>query len=96
MLDRIETVVSMTLLLAVGGTALAGPEQRSRPAVRDGEVRSPLPRWREGGTPPVSPDQALYPYAVTSEANLQAPTSGVIASPQPRQTRRAAQPPRAH
>jgi agmatine/peptidylarginine deiminase len=72
MRERIGTVVSAAALLMAGGTALAGPV--------DG-ARSPLPRWREGGTPPVDPNQALYPYMVTPGAGTQVPTSGVIASP---------------
>ncbi|MHC4827455.1 MAG: agmatine deiminase family protein [Planctomycetota bacterium] len=72
MRERIGTVVSAAMLMLVGGTALGGP---------DGEVGRALPRWREGGTPPVDPNQALYPYAVTAGASAQVPTSGVIASP---------------
>ncbi|MHC4421995.1 MAG: agmatine deiminase family protein [Planctomycetota bacterium] len=71
MLDRIGTVVSLSLLLLAGGTTLAGP--------KDGD--GPLPRWREGGTPAPDPNQALTPYAVTSGTSTQVPTSGVIASP---------------
>jgi len=72
MRERIGTVVSIAALMLMGGTALAGP---------GGEAGSPLPRWREGGTPPVDPKQALYPYVVTAGASTQVPTSGVIASP---------------
>jgi agmatine/peptidylarginine deiminase len=62
----------MTLLMFAGSTALAGPVD---------DARTPLPRWREGGTPPVDPNQALYPYVVTPGAGTQVPTSGVVESP---------------
>ncbi|MHC4219888.1 MAG: agmatine deiminase family protein [Planctomycetota bacterium] len=64
---RIGTVMSIALLLATGATAVADP----------GEPDGPLPRWREGGTPPVDPNQALYPYAVTRDMSLEVPTTGV-------------------
>ena len=58
MLERIGTVVSMALLLLAGGTTLAGPDRDPAPAAWDGVVRNPLPRWREGGTPPPDPNQS--------------------------------------
>ncbi len=46
-----------------------------------GEVStSPLPRWREGGTP-YNPEQPLYPYAVSAPRPKEAPVAGLIASP---------------
>lgn len=43
-------------------------------------LSSPLPRWREGGTP-YNPNQSLYPYAIYFEKLRDAPTSGLIESP---------------
>lgn len=43
---------------------------------------SPLPRWREGGSPPDDPHQKLVPYAVQlSQWQDTQPTSGLIESP---------------
>jgi hypothetical protein len=80
MSDRIGTVVSLPLVLLVGGSALAdaGPEQKS---VWNEQLNGPLPRWRETGTPPPDPNQSLVPHALTRPAGLQAPTSGDVASP---------------
>ena len=41
------------------------------------ELLSPLPRWREGGTP-YNPEQSLYPYSIKLRDS---PTSGLIESP---------------
>jgi len=50
------------------------------------QVDDPLPRWREGGTPPENPDQPLRPYALRwgsdSEKGLSGPpATGVIEAP---------------
>lgn len=43
----------------------------------------PLPRWREGGTPPDDPNQSLVPIPVKAAKTFgdMPPTSGLIASP---------------
>jgi agmatine deiminase len=74
----------MALLLLLGGRALAGTPAADRPPVPDAwdeAVHGPLPRWREGGTPPPDPNRPLYPYAVTRGTGLQEPTSGAIVPP---------------
>ncbi|MHC5022927.1 MAG: agmatine deiminase family protein [Planctomycetota bacterium] len=47
----------------------------------DEQANGPLPRYREGGTPPVDPGQSLQPYALEIPLALRAPTSGYIESP---------------
>jgi agmatine deiminase len=45
-------------------------------------LHGPLPRWREGGTPPVDPAQPLWPYAVHAQpAPEMPPATGWIESP---------------
>ncbi len=82
MRNRIETVLLGLTVFAWTGSAEAWPETRpvdADPPQWDEQLDGPLPRWREGGTPPVPADQPLQPYAVV--AAEQAPTAGVVASP---------------
>lgn len=51
---------------------------------RDAELfEVPLPRWREGGTPPEEPGRSLEPHSVqlVGVGEKMAPTSGLIESP---------------
>lgn len=47
----------------------------------DEETMGPLPRWREGGTPPPDPGQLLIPYAIQLPVPTEAPATGLITSP---------------
>lgn len=47
----------------------------------DEATQGPLPRYRIGEQPVLDPDRSLYPYAVTRREIMQAPTSGLMASP---------------
>ncbi|MHC4428294.1 MAG: agmatine deiminase family protein [Planctomycetota bacterium] len=80
MCKPIEAILSCALVLVLVGSAQAFQDARQS-FQWDEEVDGPLPRWREGGTPPVDPSQRLEPYAVAPGAALHAPTSGIIESP---------------
>jgi agmatine deiminase len=66
-------------LLALSHVSLA----QEAPAPEDAELAAPLPRWREGGTPPDDPDRALMPFAVRGRdlGGDVAPATGVLDSP---------------
>jgi agmatine/peptidylarginine deiminase len=83
---------SCILLVALGLLALVAVPVQSQTAPSSGQMISaqgddwdgPLPRWREGGSPPDDPNQSLHPYAVDLTAApgwADAPTSGYMASP---------------
>ncbi len=64
--------------------AIAEPPESAPYAVEiewDEAIQGPLPRWRDGGTPELIPDQAMHPYTIRFAATEDAPTSGLIASP---------------
>jgi agmatine deiminase len=66
----VQGLVAQETGLASGEAIISNQEQ----------VPPPLPRWREGGTP-YDPDQPMQPYAIELPRPIDAPTSGLIASP---------------
>ncbi len=62
-------------------TVVCGEAPKAGDTVWDEATQGPLPRWREGGTPAVDPNQALHPYALTLSVPEDMPTSGLIESP---------------
>ncbi|MCP3904112.1 MAG: hypothetical protein GY715_10810 [Planctomycetes bacterium] len=84
MLDVRSVVTLAVASLASLGTASVALAQTTTttPAPWDEQANGPLPRWREGARPAPDPEQSLVPYAITSGAGDQEPTSGVVTSPQ--------------
>ena len=86
-----RTLIGITLSLVMVGLGPAAahallqdqePDLSGWNEARDG----PLPRWREGGTPPDDPGQSLQPYAIRlapspGDGLTGPPTSGLMASP---------------
>lgn len=65
---------------ALSGERIDAPSEAT-PGAWDEAVQGPLPRWREGGTPAVDPNQSLHPYAIHPQPAEDMPTSGLMASP---------------
>jgi len=74
---------SLLLLVTFGGAALGQSQDAAyqTPSAWDEEANGPLPRVREGGTPPVDPEQRLTPYAVDLSGALQLPSTGLVEAP---------------
>jgi agmatine/peptidylarginine deiminase len=72
------------ILVSVSFLALAPPVSLAEEATVSGWQWDPslgLPRWREGGTPPVDPNQPLTPFAIVTPQATDAPSSCEVASP---------------
>ncbi len=81
-----KCITSVIGILLAGGVARCVAEtpsgqDDSNPTVWDEATQGPLSHVREGGTPPVDPNQAVYPYAIRLPIPEDAPTSGLIESP---------------
>jgi len=78
------TPITLALVLATFHFSLASATPQNADLSQwDEAVDGPLPRWREGGTPEVDPQQVLYPreLALSGGGTEFAPGSGLIASP---------------
>ncbi len=77
-----RTLVAMLTLLSMGLVAMgADPPSSPDDFQWDEEKDGPLPRWREGGTPEVDPNQPIFPYTISFPTTQDAPDSGLIESP---------------
>ena len=71
-----------TALAALAVVLAASAGSATDPARPHPDDRAPLPRWREGGTPPPPAERPLVPYAIDlSSTTRTAPTTGTLESP---------------
>jgi agmatine/peptidylarginine deiminase len=75
-----KSILLVVIAILIGASVLpssSGTGQKESYFEEIDEITTPLPRWREGGTP-YDPDQSLYPYHISMREQ---PTSGLIESP---------------